>query len=73
MNLKKIFGNNLKYYRKRKGLTQQEIADVTGLNRVYISEVERGRKNITIDVMETISTKMDIKISKMFEVREWTD
>lgn len=73
MKLKEIFGMNLRYYRKKRGLSQREVGDITGVHRVYISEIERGRKNITIDIMEAICIAMGIKISKMLKDRTAKD
>lgn len=73
MKLKEIFGENLRYYRKKKGLSQQEVGEITGVHRVYISEIERGRKNITIDIMEAICVTMGIKVTKMLKERTAKD
>ncbi|MBQ0067646.1 MAG: helix-turn-helix transcriptional regulator [Phascolarctobacterium sp.] len=65
MNIKQIFANNVKYYREKKQLTQQDLAEITGLNRVYISNVERAKRNITIDIMEKLSNGLDVELKKL--------
>jgi transcriptional regulator with XRE-family HTH domain len=42
-NLADIFGLVLKTYRQEKGMTQQQLADFTGLDRAFISELENGK------------------------------
>ena len=66
MTIRTIFANNIKYYREKKKLTQQDLADITGLNRVYICDVESAKRNITIDIMEKLSNGLGIKLEKLF-------
>ncbi|MCK4427777.1 MAG: helix-turn-helix transcriptional regulator [candidate division Zixibacteria bacterium] len=43
----KIIGDNIRYYRKKAGLSQEKLAELTGLHRTYIGSVERGERNIS--------------------------
>ncbi|WBW49406.1 helix-turn-helix transcriptional regulator [Peptoniphilus equinus] len=43
-------GNNIKYYRQMKGITQQELADKLNVSRQYISEIENGKKLPTVKI-----------------------
>lgn len=65
MDIKQIFGNNIKHYREKKGLTQQQLADIVGLQRAYLSDVECGKRNVTLDIMAQISNGLDIKLQKL--------
>jgi transcriptional regulator with XRE-family HTH domain len=49
------FGLEVKRQRIRLGMTQEEFADVSGLHRTYISGIERGDRNPTLDVVFTIA------------------
>ena len=49
--LRATFGQNLREARLQAGLTQLQVAQATGRDRAYISDVERGLHNITIDTM----------------------
>ncbi len=42
------FNNNLKYYREKAGMSQQQLADAVGCGRTYISEVELGISRLTL-------------------------
>ncbi|MEP7241568.1 MAG: helix-turn-helix transcriptional regulator [Devosia sp.] len=55
MKLRQVFANNVRAYRKAKDWSQEELADRAGLHRTYISIVERGLKNISIDNIEVIA------------------
>ena len=65
MDIKQIFGNNIKHYREKKGLTQQQLADLTGLNRVYITDVEGGKRNVTLDIMAKFSAGLGVKLGTL--------
>jgi len=44
-----LFGRNLKRVRSAAGLSQEELAARAGLHRTYVSSVERGQRNVSID------------------------
>ena len=60
MSLLEVFSNNLKKYRMQKGLSQEKFAELSGFHRTYISLVERGKRNITIDNIERIAAALEI-------------
>lgn len=65
IHLRKVFSNNLKEYRKEKGLSQEELANICDLHRTYIGSVERGERNISIDNMEKIAIALEIDIKEL--------
>ena len=60
MGLIHIFANNVKKYRAVKGLSQEALADLSGLHRTYISAIERERRNISIENIENIASALDV-------------
>lgn len=66
MNLLSIFADNVKYYRLEKNLSQEKLAELSGLHRTYISDVERQQRNISIDNIEAISSALNIEAYKFF-------
>ncbi len=54
----------LRKIRKNKNISQEDLAELAGLDRTYISGVERGVRNITLDSLEAIILALDIDISK---------
>lgn len=68
--VKKKFGATLKKIRTKKGLSQEELADLAGLHRTYISEVERGDRNISLVNVHKICTALNIPASTFFKTME---
>jgi bamHI control element len=58
-DLKLVFAENVKRYRKEKGLSQEELAFESGLHRTYISSIERGKRNISIENIAKIANALD--------------
>ncbi|EJW14663.1 helix-turn-helix domain-containing protein [Paenibacillus alvei] len=64
-------GENIKYFRKKKGMTQFDLATKTKLSRSYIADVERDRYNPSVDTLQTIASAIDAKVYELMgeEVR----
>lgn len=53
---KTTFGQILKTHRKRQGLTQQQLANLTKTGRVHLAQIEsETRKNVTLDLLQRLS------------------
>ncbi|HYH75805.1 MAG TPA: helix-turn-helix transcriptional regulator [Candidatus Saccharimonadales bacterium] len=65
--LQKKFGKNVQHYRKEAGLTQEQLGERTGLDRGYISGVERGVRNPAILNVEKIAKALKVRPSSLFE------
>nr|WP_250154452.1 helix-turn-helix transcriptional regulator [Vibrio alginolyticus] len=61
------FAHNLKKYRKQRGVSQEELAELCGLHRTYIGSVERGERNISINNIEKISVALNINVIQLFK------
>jgi transcriptional regulator with XRE-family HTH domain len=48
MDMRKLIGRNVKHFRQRKGLTQEQFSEVSGFSQQYISGLEQGKRNPTI-------------------------
>ena len=66
MNLLHTFARNVKNYRIAKELSQEKLAELSGLHRTYISALEREKRNISIDNIERISDALGIEAYKLF-------
>ncbi|MDB9373913.1 helix-turn-helix domain-containing protein [Nodularia sphaerocarpa] len=68
--LDQILGLELQRHRTEKGWSQEYLAEVTGLHRTYISQLERGLKSPSVRVLSHISHSLGIKMSKFLEAVE---
>ena len=69
MNLT-ILGKRIQSIREKKGLTQEQMEERTGVNTKYISAVERGKKNVTIKTLEKLAAGLDVELYQLFLITE---
>ncbi|MCI9280987.1 MAG: helix-turn-helix transcriptional regulator [Bacilli bacterium] len=67
MTLKEVFGKNMRYYRYKKGLTQEKFAEKVDLNPSYISEIESGKYGPKFEKIELISKVLEIEPHILFQ------
>ena len=70
MRARKLFGNRVSSLRKSKSMTQNDLAFKSGLVREYISTVECGKRNVSIDAIEKIAKALEVSIKDLFEFEE---
>jgi transcriptional regulator with XRE-family HTH domain len=63
----KLFGERVRELRKRKGLSQEAFADSVGLERTYISGIERGCRNPSLFVLKVLADALDTTLEKLFK------
>ena len=63
LNLQK----NIKKYREKRKITQEKLAEITGISRDYISEIERGKKTPSLKRLILIAEALEIDIQVLFK------
>lgn len=66
-NILMNFGKTIREIRLLKGISQENFADMCGLHRTYISDIELGKRNVSLENIEKMSTALGLKISQLFE------
>ena len=59
------FGARLQSLRKKRRWTQVELADYLGLRRTYISDLERGKRNVSLMTIEVIARGFGLSVSQL--------
>jgi transcriptional regulator with XRE-family HTH domain len=65
MSARLSFSKNLKKFRLEKGLSQEDLAHECGLHRTYVSSVERGERNISVDNMEKLAIALGVSLREL--------
>ena len=60
-DIKEILALNVKYYRKKRNLSQEELSFNSGLHRTYISSIECKRRNISIESLAKIAKVLNVE------------
>lgn len=66
MDIVKVFGTNLRKYRNQLGVSQEKFAEMCGLHRTYISDVERFQRSIALDNVQKIADALGVDTYKLF-------
>ncbi len=68
MKCKEILSMNLKYYRLKYNLSQEEFAEKIGSNLTYINQIENLRRKPTIDMLDKIAEGINKNIDKNLKI-----
>jgi two-component system response regulator len=66
MDIKRMFGESLRDWRNHLGISQEELAEKAGLHRTYISDVERGSRNLSLESITKLATALNISVAALF-------
>ena len=66
-SLRKRFGSRIRELRKFSGLSQEEFADKCGYARTYISRIETGTANLSLDAIGTLATALRLPLQELFK------
>lgn len=72
MRIKKNVGQRIKQLRNEEGISQMELAHLSGLDRTYITSVENGKRNISIVNIEKICRALKISPKGFFNDANFT-
>ena len=61
MDLRKRLARNVRFIRERHGWSQERLAEISGLHRTYVSGIERGVRNPTIDILAQLAKALCVE------------
>jgi transcriptional regulator with XRE-family HTH domain len=65
--LLKQFGDRIRRLRTARGLTQEQLAELTGFHRTYIGMIERGERNLSLTNIATFAETLELSISELLD------
>ena len=66
----KYLGLNIAYYRKEKGLSQNDLAELVNISRTHMSRIETANCAVSLDVVFDICDVLSVSPGKIFDFRE---
>lgn len=67
MTLRQTLAHNLRRLRQERGLTQEALADLAGVNRNYVGLIERQENSASVDVLDQLATALEIDPSELLK------
>src|SRR5436305_10865398 len=69
-DIRERFGDAVRTRREQLGLTQEDLADKAGIHRTYLSDIERGSRNLSLINIERVAAALDLPMSELFRLLE---
>lgn len=70
MNLKEKFGHKIKFLREEKEYSIEYLANIANIDRTYISDIEKGKRNVSLLIIEKLSKALEVNIQELFNYEE---
>lgn len=70
MELKQKFGLVIRDLRLKKGVSQERLALDADIDRTYIGHIEKGNRNVSIEIVEKLAAYFQMSISELFKIVE---
>lgn len=65
MDIREVFARNLRALRQAKGISQEELAHLAGIDRTYVSALERCVYNASIDVVDRLANVLGVEAAEL--------
>ena len=67
MKVSEVLGKRIEYLRKSKGWSQLELALESEVNKNYLCDLEKGRRNPSLEILERIADALNISLEELFK------
>jgi len=71
MDIKLKVGQRIKELRNKLGLSQEALANEAEVDRTYVTDVENGRRNISVEILERLIAALKVSFAEFFSSREF--
>jgi len=66
MDIRVLFGRNLKIFRKKRRLSQEQLSEIVDISPMHLSKIERGLTFVSADLLEKLSESLEIPVARLF-------
>ncbi|MDB6065815.1 MAG: hypothetical protein JWR26_2023 [Pedosphaera sp.] len=73
IDIKKFFGASVRGWRRQLGISQETLAEKADLHRTYVSDVERGSRNLSLESIGRLAHALEVSIAELFPPTEASD
>ena len=70
MNIKEKFGHKVKTLREERSISIEHLANISDVDRNYISDIEKGKRNVSLLIIEKLANAFEVNIKELFEYEE---
>jgi transcriptional regulator with XRE-family HTH domain len=67
MDIKEKFGHKIKHLREQKEYSIEYLANISNIDRTYISDIEKGNRNVSLLIIEKLSKALEVTIQELFD------
>ena len=60
-----ILADNIRAFRKIKGISQENLADMIGFHRTFVGSIERGERNVTLSTLEVVASTLGVSVPRL--------
>lgn len=71
MNIKLKVGKRIKEIRNGRGVSQESVANTAEMERSFITHIENGRRNISVETLQRVLDALDISLKDFFDSKEF--
>jgi transcriptional regulator with XRE-family HTH domain len=71
MDIKEKVGQRIRYLRKELNFSQESLALKSEVDRTYMTDVENGRRNVSLEILERIITGLEVSFTEFFSAKEF--
>lgn len=65
--MRQVLARNIRNLRLAQGLSQERLAELSGMHRTYVGSVERGERNISIDNVEALAVALGVRVATLVD------
>jgi CheY-like chemotaxis protein/DNA-binding XRE family transcriptional regulator len=69
-DIKEHFGANVRTWRRRRGISQEQLAERANLHRTYVTDIERGARNVSLEIIERLARALEVQLAVLFTAPE---